>query len=167
MTMSDRVAVLNDGRIEQVGTPNEIFRYPDNTFVGQFIGNHGMNVVDGDVIEFADGSATLSVGDTGFDLRFDGTERDPPTDRVRIGFRPENTSLNDAAEPGILPGEISLLETFGEETVATIETPKGQINAVVESGQDFEEGESITVSVDRTRVHLFDPETGEIVAHTS
>lgn len=167
MTMSDRVAVLNHGQIEQIGTPNEIFRYPENTFVGQFIGNHGMNVLNADVVEFTDGHATLALTDTEFDLSFDETRKDPPTEQVTLGFRPENTSLNESSDVGILTGEISLLETFGEETVATIETPKGQINAVVEAMQRFQEGDTITVSIDRDRAHLFDSESGNIVAHTS
>lgn len=166
MTMSDRIAVLNDGQIEQFGTPNEIFKYPENEFVGQFIGNYGMNVLTADVVEFTDEDATLVLDDREFVLQFDERHGTMPSDRVRLGFRPERTSL-DGSENAILSGEITLLETFGEETVATIDTDIGTINAVIPSEANFTEDQSIEISIDRTRAHLFDYETGEVIAHTN
>lgn len=167
MTMSDRVAVLNDGQIEQFAPPEDLFKRPNNVFVGQFIGNHGMNVLDAEVRNSDGRGPTVTVENYEPDLIFGDDAPTIPSGDVRLGFRPENTAVKSSGDG--IPGRIRLLETFGEQTLATIDLDVGRdepINAVIDIDKNFEEGEQVKVTIDRTRTHLFDAESGETIAHT-
>lgn len=167
MTMSDRVAVLNDGRVEQISTPDRLFRYPENLFVGQFIGNYGMNTLQAELLEFGEGTVSVGVDGNTAEMEFDKVHTEPSENEVQLGFRPERTRLNQTTggDP-IITGTVSLLESFGEQTVATVDTAQGPLDAVIPSDQDINEGESVSVSFDRTRAHLFAQSAGDIVVHS-
>lgn len=166
MTMSNRVAVLNDGGIEQISPPKELFKYPENIFVGQFIGSHGMNVLEVDLLEFTEDTISVGLGGNTVEMAFDEVHAEPSGDTVKLGFRPERTFLNRPESEGrIIDGSVTLLESFGEETVASVDTEQGEINAVISSETEVGEGDSVSVSLDRSRGHVFSDTTGEILVH--
>jgi multiple sugar transport system ATP-binding protein len=163
MTMSDYIAVMNDGEIEQFDTPNNIFYRPNNLFVGQFIGQHGMNVLDAEV---AGTGSDVSVAVDGYepDLRLENPEN-LPTGPVKLGFRPENTLLDTEATEGI-PGVVELIETFGEEAVVTVDIDRPEpLFAVIDSNRDLSEGADVRARIERN-AHVFDEDTGDVLTHT-
>ena len=110
MTMGHRVAVLKDGILQQVDTPQNLYRDPVNAFVAGFIGSPSMNLLT------VDGSALTELG---IDL---------PAGAVQVGVRPEHLTVQDAGTPGLV-GTVSLVEELGSDANVYAETCYGQVTA--------------------------------------
>lgn len=113
MTMGHRVAVLKDGILQQVDTPQNLYRDPVNAFVAGFIGSPSMNLLT------VDGSALTELG---IDL---------PAGAVQVGVRPEHLTVQDAGTPGLV-GTVSLVEELGSDANVYAETFYGQVTARTE-----------------------------------
>ncbi|MDR3496979.1 MAG: sn-glycerol-3-phosphate ABC transporter ATP-binding protein UgpC [Ancalomicrobiaceae bacterium] len=117
MTLADKIVVLSAGSVEQIGTPLDLYEYPDNLFVAGFIGSPQMNFLDARVAEVGAGGLTLTVQDgTRLATRV-ATNGVGPGDKVRLGIRPEHLELAEATEPGqagVLVGDIEVIEDLGE-----------------------------------------------------
>ena len=159
MTMADRIVVLQDGRVEQVGTPLELYDRPSNLFVAGFIGSPAMNLLHG----------RLRRGDAGpwFEAR-DGTRLPVPhqlqgTDgqEVVYGFRPEKLSLGVAGEGA--QSRILVIEPTGADTHVYCEFCNTQICAVFGERLEFRAGETIWVKPKGEGVHVFDSATGKVL----
>jgi multiple sugar transport system ATP-binding protein len=130
MTMGDRVAVLRDGHLQQIATPEDLYLYPDNLFVATFIGSPAMNLLDG-VLERDDEGISLVLGEHRFALPDATVERRPTLHAaagrsVIVGIRPEiladgSVSGSPWANPGSLTGHVELREALGSETVLHLE----------------------------------------------
>ena len=116
MTLADRIVVMHDGRIEQIGTPMELFLNPANTFVAGFLGSPPMNMIE----------ATIASGDTGPVAEFDDNSlqlADIPALRnavgqpVILGIRPEFVTVSPKGEAGRVPVDVDLIETLGSEAL--------------------------------------------------
>ncbi len=141
MTLADRIVVLRDGRIEQVGTPQELYIAPANVFVAQFIGSPKMNVLD---------AGTLP----------DGHGLVLPPETARIGLRPEHLSLRNAGA-GRLSGVVALREYTGASSLLHIRLTSGTTCLVVAEGQGLpEEGAEVALDFPDQVVHFFDPSGG-------
>jgi ABC-type sugar transport system ATPase subunit len=120
MTMGDRIAVMNDGRLEQVGTPEELYERPANVFVGGFIGSPAMSFVTAEAVPSGDGTR-LRAGDA-FDVVVPGVSGLPS--EVVVGVRPECARPWDLAHPsmiGPLAGEVAFVEALGRETFVGVD----------------------------------------------
>ena len=149
MTLADRVVVMNKGKVQQVGTPVDIYDNPANTFVAAFIGSPAMNLMTGD----------LSGGTfTGKNVTITGLRADH-TGPVTLGFRAEDAQLTDVG--GEITAPVYSMELLGEATMVTIKAG-GELVAV-KAGKEFraEIGHPIQASVPAQICHLFDAETGE------
>ncbi|RLF89942.1 sugar ABC transporter ATP-binding protein [Thermococci archaeon] len=111
MTMADRIAVMNKGQLQQVGTPDEIFYKPSNTFVATFVGSPPMNLIEGDVLKdekgvfFDSGHFILELpGDVGAE------------GKVILGFRPQHTEVSIEARGGFVKGKLLGIEKLGVES---------------------------------------------------
>ena len=138
MTLADRVVVLKDGRIEQVGTPLQLYDKPANQFVAQFIGTPQMNVMS--VAQVPKLKALIaSVPDGGF-----------------VGLRPENVSLQPAGQ-GQVQGRVELVEALGAETLIYVSTEGGtQLVARQNARTPLRAGDSVGLNVDAANAHVFD-----------
>ncbi|MGK5531092.1 ABC transporter ATP-binding protein [Streptomyces sp. URMC 129] len=131
LALADRVAVLEDGRVRQIGTPAEVFRRPANTFVASFIGSTPMNLLDGVVLP--DGR----VGVGGVPLPAGNPGAPPaPGEKVVYGVRPEYLTYvpgrtDPAAPEGGLPGEVTVVENLGSAQLVTLQGPAGAVQVVV------------------------------------
>ena len=159
MTMADRIVVLQDGRVEQIGTPLELYDRPSNLFVAGFIGSPAMNLVrgrmrrrDGDVWVEAEGGATLPVA---------CPARGEDGQEVVYGFRPEQLSPG-AAGDGV-PARILVIEPTGADTHVYCDLGGTQICAVFGERLLFRTGETIWVKPKGERVHVFDSATGKVL----
>ncbi|WP_290869065.1 ABC transporter ATP-binding protein [Aquabacterium sp.] len=139
MTLADRVVVLRDGLIEQVGTPLELYDRPANQFVAQFIGTPQMNVVPAAQLpQFEQVSGlTLPAGGA-------------------IGLRPESVTLT-APDQSPIHGRVELLEALGAETLIYVTTPSGaQLVSRLNQRTSLQAGQTVGVQIDTDAAHLFD-----------
>lgn len=128
MTMADRIVVLNGGRIEQIGTPSELYNNPANVFVAAFIGSPKMNFIDGEVA-----------------ARYDATQ---------IGIRPEHIEICE--EPTDWKGTVLLSENLGSDTFFYTETPVGPLVVRSVGEHPFKSGETVHLRPLENRIHRFD-----------
>ena len=139
MTLADRVVVLRDGLIEQVGTPLELYDRPANQFVAQFIGTPQMNIVAAAQLPALDAVGALGIPAGGF-----------------IGLRPENVILHPAAQ-GLLKGTVDLVEALGAETLIYITTAQGaQLVSRQNERTPLRAGDAVGVQIDTDAAHVFD-----------
>jgi multiple sugar transport system ATP-binding protein len=154
MAMADRIAVMNQGRVEQIGTPQEIYDRPRTMFVADFIGAPPMNLLD---IE-----ATVWRGDC--TIKVDGVPIDIPEvheDRagaLSLGVRPEHVSFIDASP---LRGRVFGAEYLGTTQIVTVTTAHGQVKARLPSSVPVRLGETVGLAFRRDRLLLFDTGSGK------
>ncbi|HTM78830.1 MAG TPA: sn-glycerol-3-phosphate ABC transporter ATP-binding protein UgpC, partial [Devosia sp.] len=158
MTMADRIVVMSNGNVEQVGAPLELFDRPANLFVARFIGSPSMNTLDG-IVELRDGAPTFVAGD--IRLRLGSEHNAAVGQEVVLGFRPEQVSLAQAGTAGGLEGEISVVEPTGTETLLNIVADGRTLLAVFRERLEVQPGDRIALTIDPRHVHLFDKVTGK------
>jgi multiple sugar transport system ATP-binding protein len=150
MTLADRVVVLRDGRIEQVGTPLQLYDKPANRFVAQFIGTPQMNVVAAADVPQFEAVLGLPVPTGGF-----------------VGLRPEGVSVRGVGE-GPLQGRVDLVEALGAETLIHVSTDKGaQFVARQNERSDLRPGDVVSLALDIAHAHLFDAQGRMAAAATA
>ncbi|MFG3599885.1 ABC transporter ATP-binding protein [Micromonospora chersina] len=142
LALADRIAVMEGGRIRQVGTPTEVFRRPANTFVAGFIGSTPMNLVDARVHgdELAVGSARLPLPDDAHGQVTDG-------ERLVYGIRPEYLDYSPTAVPGALTGEVVVVENLGSVSLVSLDVPADDTGADGSGAGDAAGAERTSVQV--------------------
>ena len=147
MTLADRVLVMSEGEVQQVGTPAEIYDRPANTFVAGFIGNPAMNLLEGSLTAGVFEGENVRI--PGFDVVPDGP--------VTLGFRAEDAHLADGGE---IAAPIYTIELLGESSMATVQA--GGALVAIKAVKDFtgEIGQPLSAQVPADICHLFDAETG-------
>lgn len=175
MTMSDRIAVINDGELQQIDPPLVCYNEPANRFVAGFIGSPSMNIIDGTITRDGFSAAHLDVA---FDPASVGVT---PGDTVALGVRPEDvyratddTAVDDPTAP--FDAMTDVLEPMGNEIFAYLafestgggmeDDPLNQLLMSVDPDAAITEDESLSVVLDRSRLHLFDGRTGDAIAHS-
>jgi multiple sugar transport system ATP-binding protein len=148
MTMADRIVVMHDGIVEQIGTPLELFDRPGNLFVAQFIGSPAMNVFEGTLR----GSSAEALG-TRWPL---GKPVGSEGQAVHYGIRPTDLSLADAG----IPAEVVVVEPTGAETELLVQVGPQQLTVVLHGRTDAEPGRTVHLAVDAGKAHVFDRASG-------
>jgi multiple sugar transport system ATP-binding protein len=140
MTLADRIVIMNEGRIEQVGTPDEVYKQPASQFVASFIGSPAMNFAGLGGRDIAEGR------------------------RIQLGFRPEHMMLAKAAKPASghisISAHITVIEPMGHETVLTCDAGFGEIVGKYEGEDRFKPGDAANFHIRADRLHYFDLDTG-------
>ncbi len=145
LTFADKVVVMYDGRVVQMGTPQELFETPEHTFVGYFIGSPGMNVLEAKV---ANNTAVIAGTEVLLSKSYGN-----PTGKVELGVRPEFTRLVAGNEG--LPVSVRRVEDVGRHKIVRVDFHGMEINIVAAEGQG--------ISPDMNRV-IFDPEGVNVYA---
>jgi len=176
MTMSDRIAVINSGQLQQIDPPLVCYNEPANLFVAGFIGSPSMNFIEGEVT------------DTGFssehvDIEFDvGTHEPNVGDRVTLGVRPEDVYIADSASSvedrsARFTAHSDVIEPMGNEIFVYLklgepgrvrmdeEAAADQVLMSVDPDVPVEEDQEMDVVFDRSRLHLFETASGEAISH--
>jgi multiple sugar transport system ATP-binding protein len=154
MTMADKIVVMHDGRVEQIGAPLELYDRPDNLFVAGFIGSPAMNMIKGRIRVNGTASFEGPAGVT-FSLVAAGSGNDGRP--AVYGVRPEHFSLSeDGAE-----AEVQVIEPTGSELQVVAKLGGEDIIAVFRERHQFKPGEKIRLKPDPRLVHLFDETTGK------
>ncbi|QEN86190.1 sn-glycerol-3-phosphate ABC transporter ATP-binding protein UgpC [Labrys sp. KNU-23] len=152
MTMADRIVVLHDGIIEQVGSPLELYDRPANLFVAGFIGSPAMNFIKG---RLETSPAPRVVTDDGVELPVPAIPAGSEGRRVVYGIRPEHFSLG-----GTLQARITVVEPTGAETQVFAQLGEQRVLGVFRERITAGSGEILALQPDLAAVHLFDAETG-------
>jgi multiple sugar transport system ATP-binding protein len=159
MTMGDKIVVMRDGRIEQTGSPLDLYDHPANQFVAGFIGSPAMNFLPG-TLRRASGMAQIELNDgTRIDapLRAGGSDGQP----IIYGTRPEHLILADS---GGIPARVVVMEPTGMDTFVACRHEGIELSAVFRERHDFAPGSTIHLVPDLQRAHLFDAGTGQRLA---
>ncbi|MPZ82783.1 MAG: sn-glycerol-3-phosphate ABC transporter ATP-binding protein UgpC [Actinophytocola sp.] len=165
MTMGDRIAVMNDGVIQQLGTPDELYDHPVNKFVAGFIGTPAMGFLTCDITRSA-GGADLHGQGVRLRLPADRAASLPDdADKVVCGIRPEHfqpISIASADEHDcVMQGVVEVVEPLGSEQHLIVEIGGQTVVAKLPREHQFEREEKVALTVDPRRLHLFDCESGE------
>ena len=158
MTMAHRIVVLNAGRVEQFGTPMELYHHPATRFVATFIGQPNMNLVPATVLG-ADGAGLAVELDGGMRMTLPvETGHAKKGDRVEVGVRPENTALGEG-----LPMKVRVLERLGGVSITYCVMENGQrFCATLPGDAPVAEGQTIQLAVNPADCHVFDA-TGNVM----
>jgi multiple sugar transport system ATP-binding protein len=165
MSMADTIAVLREGVLQQVGTPDELYNYPANEFVAGFIGEPPMNFLDGELEEIG-GGLVIRAGEE-FEISVPealaSKLRSSIEGRgVRVGVRPTDLGLvaTESCGESSLQGEVYVCEPLGRYTVITVKIGDAFLKVKVEGHFRVREKEKVGLSLDRDRLYFFDAQTG-------
>ena len=173
MTLGDRIVIMKDGYIQQVGTPAEVFEMPKNLFVAEFIGAPKMNVIRTELKKDLNGGYTVSP--FGVKLAVDGGKSEAlaakhaPTGEVLLGVRPEHITLVKAGQPGAIPCTVEVNEMMGSELHLHVVTEDGTrlivrvptIDLEPDQRHGLQRDSKLYITFRGKVMHFFDPESQE------
>ncbi len=162
MTLADRIVIMRDGRIEQIGTPAQVFDSPANIFVAGFIGSPPMNQLAATV---QDGQAVLADGVT---IPLPDTVRARVTtgQKITLGFRPDGFSpaghgLPTGAPTITIPRDLLIAEPMGNESILTVELGGSEVQGRMLNPQPLKSGARLDFLLDLSHLHVFDGKSGQ------
>lgn len=156
LTMADRIAIMRDGMIEQVGTPHEVFAKPANVFVASFIGTPQMNLMEAELKKFSDGVASVTVAGNNVEMPADPAVSKLKPSKVMIGIRPRAFTAESKASRSTIGAQAELIEPMGAETLIHARTKSGgDIRVVVPRAQRIKIGEVLHLKPDPKQTHFF------------
>jgi ABC-type sugar transport system ATPase subunit len=162
MSLADRVAVMNEGKLNQIDTPRRIYDHPADLFVAGFIGNLPMNFLDGTIVR--DNGRTY--------LRHEAVKIEIPADvanlapsgEVVLGIRPYHINLlPPGAGEGQLPAEVFVVEPLGDRNVATVQIEDARFQVVASTDYMADPGTSVSIAMDKKGILLFDKSSGKAI----
>jgi multiple sugar transport system ATP-binding protein len=160
MTMGDRIVVMRDGVIQQIGTPLALYNTPVNRFVAGFIGSPPMNIMKVNLKESGGG---LVIEEAGFQIEVAAAHQDRLRSHVGrdlfMGIRPEDLTYAEGARGGAITASVDVVEPLGAETHIYLTVGSNQLIARVGPEVDVRVGTEIALSPNMDRVHYFDLET--------
>jgi multiple sugar transport system ATP-binding protein len=156
MTMADKIVVMQDGRIEQIGTPLELYDRPANLFVAQFIGSPAMNVIRGTLRRSGDAAWVEAEGGVRWPLPAGAPGKEGQA--VAYGVRPGDLAIGAGA--GTVPAVVIVVEPTGAETELLVQVGNEQIVVVMHGRTDVQPDQTIGLAVALDAVHLFEPAGG-------
>ena len=165
MTLADRVVVMKDGKIEQIGTPDEIYNFPKTGFVAGFIGSPAMNFIPGTIVKnnkiysvFINDNISFLI-DKDKEKRIEGLEGK----NVLLGIRPEHINekqSKDAIEHNV---KIDLVEPLGMETMVYFTINKVQLCGKVSPENNLRSNNTAILNFNKNKFHIIDPETDKVI----
>jgi multiple sugar transport system ATP-binding protein len=160
MTMGDRIVVMRDGLIQQIGTPLALYNTPVNRFVAGFIGSPPMNIMK---VGLKEAGGRLVVSDAGIELEVAPAHQDRLRSHVGrdvlLGIRPEDLTYTEDTRSSTLVAAVDVVEPLGAETHIYLAVESNQLIAKVGPDVDVRVGAEITLTPNMERVHYFDLET--------
>jgi multiple sugar transport system ATP-binding protein len=165
MSLADRIVIMHDGVLQQVGTPSEVYSNPANLFVAQFIGSPVMNVAKAEVRE-RDGAAEveLEYADSAFPLPREVlamlAAKKGGAGQLSLGIRPEGVLVSREAAPGYLPVKTHLIEPLGAYDIVDLKLGDRLLRARTASGFVGGVGDPVWARIDPAQAHFFDTRSG-------
>jgi len=169
MTMGDRIVVMSNGKVQQVGTPLELYHRPMNKFVAGFIGSPPMNIIEGIITEKNE-NLYFSKQEESIEIKIVETKqkylKDFINKQIILGIRPEDIShnLNQIPKEGVsISANIEVVEPTGAEMNLYLNTGTTTITARVKMDNEPPIGKPFVVDMDIEKIHLFDPTTEQVI----
>ncbi|MFQ6135167.1 MAG: ABC transporter ATP-binding protein, partial [Nitrososphaerales archaeon] len=164
MTMSDRIALLENGVLQQVGTAGEVYDKPANKFVASFLGSPTINLLDCSYLE-KDGKALLDAGVFKLDVTDmkDIIEEKKSGSELILGVRPEDIAIAREKSADAVESEVYLTEPLGSEIIVIMKLGDNMVNAKAEAGADIKIGEKVWMSFNKSKIHIFNKSGGTIL----
>ncbi len=164
MTMGSRIAILQDGALQQVGTPKEVYDRPSNLFVAGFIGSPPMNFLEGTLVE-RDGNVLIDFGTFTYELP-NGKEvmRRAETPRVILGIRPEHIRITRGGKKNAFKATVEVVELVGKELEVHLTAGETPLVVIADPTLDAEVGGAVWLLPDGERIQIFDGENEERIA---
>ena len=164
MTMGDRIAVLNDGELQQLGTPLECYHEPANTFVAGFIGSPSMNFLD---LSFNPEHGTGTDDAIEYEFTDEQTQhiRDaavPTRDTITLGVRPEDITIAGDRGPETIEATVDVVEPMGKESVLHLSAGPHSLTSLIPGEYDVDAGQSVRLKLPHDRIHVFDAD-GDVI----
>lgn len=157
MSIADRIAIMQDGRIVQVGAPGDIYNRPDTLYVAKIVGSPRINVIDG-VLQ----GGAFRVAGQAIDLTFSGVGYDGP---AALAIRPEDLAVAAAGAPGALAAEVFEVEPLGAHTIVDVNLEGGILRVQIPGQPQLSPGDPIGLMLDVGRCHLFAAPSGATLHH--
>jgi multiple sugar transport system ATP-binding protein len=154
MTMADRIVVMHDGIVEQIGTPLELFDRPGNLFVAQFIGSPAMNVMPGIVRRTSAGTQVEAMNARWPVIATSAAEGQA----VHYGIRPGDVRLTDAGQG--IAAKVIVVEPTGAETELLLQVGEARLIVVMHGRTEARPDDTVYLSVDAAKAHVFDGTSG-------
>ncbi len=162
MTMADRIVIMKDGHIQQIGSPFEVFHKPANQFVARFIGAPPMNMLEGRYQQgklHLQDDIVLDLGGRVFSAAAASKLAEHP--QVVIGMRPDD--LRVTSEPGHFKGEVALIEPLGSETLVYANVGAKELIAKAPGRVPPTAGDQVSLAIESELIHLFDTRDGVLI----
>jgi multiple sugar transport system ATP-binding protein len=168
MTMGDRIVIMKDGYIQQVGAPLEVYDFPQNEFVAGFIGSPPMNFFRSKLVK-ENGDLAMEVGNVRLEIPSEyGSFYEQYLNKdVTFGIRPEDIADVDPGNPERwkpLNAVVEVIEPLGAEIILELSKGDHSFIARVDPHSKSQLNQEVTVYFDMLKMHLFDPETGKVVS---
>jgi ABC-type sugar transport system ATPase subunit len=156
MTMADRIVILREGVIQQIGKPEDVYNHPANTFVATFVGSPQMNLFEGVLEKSEDGYRFKGPINLSLGQRF---KIENGESKVALGIRPEDISVVSDNQPETISGKIVLVEPIGSDTYLSVDiAQESSMKVRVPASFAIQEGGLIRLQIKADDVHLFDAE---------
>lgn len=162
MSLADRIVVMHDGVLQQVGTPTEVYLHPANLFVAQFIGSPVMNITTTRVSEAA-GKAQIALDSENFELPREllgMLEQKQAASDLSLGVRPEGVLVSHSDQPGYRPVEAHIIQPFGGFDIVDLRVGAQTLRARTTSGFVAKAGDRVFARIDPSQAHFFDTKSG-------
>lgn len=165
MTLGHRVVVMNDGEIQQVDVPQQLYDFPANRFVATFIGDPAMNLFD---VELQRSGNSLIATHSSFSIELDGASEiaDYEGRPVQLGVRPEDLEVANGEPGSSFPATVTVTEPLGDSLLLECEVNSDTFKLEASPRKGIEPGSELQVTWDPDRLHLFDPDSGQTVYHS-
>ena len=164
MSLADRIVIMHEGFIQQVGSPDEVYSHPANLFVAQFVGSPVMNVAEAKVADQA-GAASVTVGGAPAGFEFPrallSKLNGHAADGLTLGIRPEGVLVRQDAAPGYMPVEAQIIEPLGSFDIVDLRVGSKMLRARTKAGYVSGPGEKVYARIDPEQAHFFDTASGK------
>ncbi len=165
MSLADRIVIMHEGMLQQVGTPEEVYGAPQNLFVAQFVGSPVMNVAAARISDDA-GAVKVHIDpeEPGFEFprellgKLNGHAAGAP---LTLGIRPEGVLLSREAQPGYVPLEAHIIEPLGSHDIVDLKVGSSMLRARTAAGFVPRAGEIVHARIEPTQAHFFDTASGQ------
>jgi multiple sugar transport system ATP-binding protein len=164
MSLADRIVIMHEGILQQVGSPSEVYAHPANLFVAQFVGSPVMNVTAARVSESAGAAqVTMEGAESGFAFPRELLSRlngKAASGGISLGIRPEGVIVAHQAAEGFLPVEAHIIEPLGSCDIVDLKVGSQMLRARTRSGYVANAGDRVYAKLDPAQAHFFDTESG-------
>ena len=163
MSLADRIVIMHEGVLQQVGSPEDVYAHPTNMFVARFVGSPVMNIVGATIAADGDGARVMVEGEAegfAFPAELLGKLNGKAGRNLSLGVRPEGVLVRQDAAKGFLPVEAHIIEPLGAYDIVDLKVGQQMLRARTRSGYVKSAGDRVFARVDPAQAHFFDTDSG-------